>query len=430
MTHPMRMGRWRNCVGTTAFLLFIGALWPLSGQEAPGTAVQPSLTLQDCVSLAMEENPLVLSAGRRHQASLARVRQARALPQPSLDIDSDLQPELTDFSGYGERYVGISQTIPFPGRRYLQSRIAREESNQVLMDLELVRMDVAYQVKEAFYGFLLAREQLDYANRNLELTRNFLDMTELKFAAGDVARVDVIRARVEMATATNAVRTAENEVRLARGALNFLMGRRASAPLEVEGKLRMPLGSPELEEMTEYALTSRPEVRQVNFAIEQETLTKRQGYLGYLPDFDVGASRHQIPGETNTWDVTLSVALPLYFWQPARGEIAEAEANLRAREDEARHLANAVALEVEEAFVSLTAAAAQIRLFEEEILPQAEEAYEMYQFSYEQGEIGGMELIQARRTLNDARTSYADALFNYDVARAAMDRAVGRTMEE
>ncbi|MFC1791475.1 TolC family protein, partial [Gemmatimonadota bacterium] len=83
-----------------------------------------------------------------------------------------------------------------------------------------------------------------------------------------------------------------------------------------------------------------------------------------------------------------------------------------------------------EAYVSLMAAADQIRLFEEDILAQAEEVYRMYQFSYEQGEISGIELIDARRTLNDARTSYANALFNYDVARAAIERSVGRTIEE
>jgi outer membrane protein TolC len=89
-----------------------------------------------------------------------------------------------------------------------------------------------------------------------------------------------------------------------------------------------------------------------------------------------------------------------------------------------------VALEVEEAFVGLTTAADQIRLFEEEILTQAEDAYRMYEFAYQQGEIEAMDLIEARRTLNDARTSYADALFNYDVARAAIERSVGRPLEE
>ena len=128
--------------------------------------------------------------------------------------------------------------------------------------------------------------------------------------------------------------------------------------------------------------------------------------------------------------MTLSLALPVFFWQPARGEIAEADANLRSLQQEASHLANAITLEVEGAFVSLTSAANQIRLFEEDILTQAEEAYEMYQFAYQQGEIEAIDLIESRRTLNDVRTSYADALYNYDVARAAIERSIGRPIQE
>jgi outer membrane protein TolC len=388
------------------------------------------MTLEDCLELAMEGSPLILSAQEQYQASLARVRQATALPQPSLDIDSDLQPEVSDFSGYGERYVGISQTIPFPVRTYLDRQMAQAEANGILSDVELVREEISFQVKEAFFRLLLAQEKVEYATQNLELTQDFQVMTEMKLAAGDVAQVEVVRARVEVATATNDLRKAQNEVRLARSGLNVALGRRASTPLEIEGQLRIPLVSYDLDQLTDWALAYRPEVLSLEFATRREENAKRQGYTSYFPDFDIGAAKHRIRGEGETWDVTLSLTIPLFFWQPVRGEIAEAESNLRALREDAVHMANAVSLEVEEAFVALQATADEIRLFEEEILTQSEEAYRMYQFSYEQGEGGGMELIQARRTLNDARTSYADALFNYDVARASVEKSVGRRLEE
>jgi len=415
----------RPLTGLLAVLAVIVYLLPasLEGQEE-------RLTLEQCVSLAIERNPLIGSARNQYEASVARVRQARALPQPSLDIDSDLQPDLTDFSGYGERYIGISQTVPFPGRTYVQSRIAREEANQVLADTDLLRLDLTFQVTEAFYALLRAQEQVGYANQNLEFTQDFVRMTELKFETGDVAQVEVLRAQVEAARAANQVRVAENEERLARAGLNFLLGRAPASSLSIQGELRIPVGTTDLDEITAWALENRPEVRRLRSAIERERMVKRQGFLSYLPDFDIGASKHRIPGEGDTWDVTLSLALPVFFWQPARGEIAEADANLRSLQQEASHLANAISLDVEEAFVSLNSTADQIQLFEEAILTQAEDAYQMYQFAYEQGEIGAIDLIEARRTLNDARTSYVDALFNYDVARAAIERSIGRPLEE
>jgi outer membrane protein TolC len=405
-------------------LLAIGVLPdPLRGQDE-------ELTLGECVSLALEQNPLVLSAEEHYQASLARVRQARAFPQPSLDFSSDFQRRLTDFSGWGERYIGISQTVPFPGKTYLQGRIAREAANEVLADTDLLKLDLTFQVTEAFYAVLLVQEQLEYASQNLEVTEDFVEMTDLKFQAGEVPQMEVIRARVETARAANGLRRAENEVRLARARMNFLLGRPTASLLQLQGELKTPPTSYDLEEMTAVALGSRPEMRRITRSIQRESLTKAQGFVSLLPDLELGAAKHKLPGEEDTWNVTLSLALPVFFWQPVRGEISEAEANLRALREEAIHLENAVALEVEEAFVNLTTAADQIRLFEEDILTQAEEAYQMYEFAYQQGEIGAIDLIEVRRTLNDARTSYADALYNYDVARAAIERSIGRTIEE
>ena len=59
------------------------------------------------------------------------------------------------------------------------------------------------------------------------------------------------------------------------------------------------------------------------------------------------------------------------------------------------------------------------------MLTQAEEVYNMYLFSFQEGEIGGIELIEARRTLLETRKSYADALFNYDAALAALEKSLG-----
>jgi outer membrane protein TolC len=143
----------------------------------------------------------------------------------------------------------------------------------------------------------------------------------------------------------------------------------------------------------------------------------------------LGVSRHRIEGEETTWDVTLSFPIPLFFWQPKTGEIAEAQANIESLKREVEHLKNAISLEVEEAYMNAITAENQIELFEEEILTQAEEVYNMFLFSYQEGEISSIELIEARRTLIEARKSYADALYNYEAALAALEKSVGQRLE-
>ncbi len=81
-------------------VLFVGG--PLWSQ----TEGNNDLTLEQCINIAISQNPLVLSALQQYQASLARIKQAKAFPQPSLDYDSDLQPKFFDFKNQaGNRYL-------------------------------------------------------------------------------------------------------------------------------------------------------------------------------------------------------------------------------------------------------------------------------------------------------------------------------------
>ena len=117
--------------------------------------------------------------------------------------------------------------------------------------------------------------------------------------------------------------------------------------------------------------------------------------IWFYANLELGLAKHRISGFDDTWQVTLSAQMPLFFWQPAIGEIREANSNSRALGQEAAHLRNLISLEVAEAHRGYLTAVTQIELMENQILSQAEEVYEMYLFSYQQGEIGGIELIAA-----------------------------------
>ncbi len=392
-------------------------------------AAQP-LTLDDCVSIALRQNPLLHSSRYLHQAALARVHQARAFSQPSLDFDSDLQPGFMNFKGSEESYFGASQNFEFPGKRALRGKIAAQEAAQLEMDTELLKLDITYQVNEAFYDLLFAQEILKYAQQDLELARDYLQKAEVRFEAGDIAQVEVLRARVEAAKAENSVRAADNKFKLARAKLNFLLARKKYEPVEIRGDFKKKMPDLPLDELKERALALRPEMKRIDFALDGEKFRQTLGYLSYLPDFNLGVSRHRFTGLPTTWDIKLSLSVPLFFWQPLKGQIAEASANREALDKEKEHTANAISLEVEEAYTNVLLSGHQIELFEKEILAQAEETYNKFLFSFQEGEIGGIDLIEARRTLIEARKSYAEALFRFTIGLAALERAVGFRLEE
>jgi cobalt-zinc-cadmium efflux system outer membrane protein len=418
------MAKWIRLIAASGAALMVFGPIGLPADDNP-----PALTLKQCIEASLARNPLWLSAEEDYQASLARVRQAKEFPQPSLAYDSDLQPTAFNFKQSGESYFGVSQTIEFPGRRSLRGKIAASESREVLADKDLLGLEVVYQVKEAFYSVLLAGEKRKYAGQDLDLARDFLDKAEAKYEAGDVAKLEVVRARVEASKATTAVRLAENDVLLAKARLNYLLGRAKLDPLEVEGDLVRASVPIDREALVERALQFRPEIARLEAGLDKEERRKSEATLSYLPDFNLGFSKHRLAGEASTWDFTLSFPVPLFFWQPARGRIAETRANIRALERQSEDLVNRISLEVGEACFNARTAADQIVLFETEILAQAEDVYDLILFSFQEGEIGGIELIDARRSLLEARKAYADALYNHSLTIAALEKSVGGSLE-
>lgn len=384
------------------------------------------LTLARCISIALDSNPLLLSAIQTHQASLARIDQAKARPQLSVDYNSDLQPQLLNFVDSAEAYLGVGYTFEFPGKRSLRMNIAEQEAQETNVDTDLLRLELAFLVKEAFYRVLLADEELRYAERDLELSRDFQEKAELKLAAGEVARVEVLRARVESLSAANRVRAKRNGQRSSQDRLNYVMARKKGAPLALAGQLQIPFLDPNLEQLQQEALSIRPEVQRLAYSVEKESLRIERARRDLFPDFDVNVSRHYLESAPTTWSVTVSAPLSFLFNGRQKGEIAEAEATIASYRSEELHLRNTILLEVEEAYRNSETAKDQILLLQDEILPQAEEAYEMFSFSYQEGEIGGIELIEARRTLNETRKALAEALFNYAMTIAVLDKAVGR----
>ncbi len=418
------MAKWmRYGAAAAAVLLALGTAGRAAEEEAAG------LTLRQCIEISLTRNPLWLSAEEDHRASLARVRQAKEIPQPSLEYDSDLQPTPFNFRRSGESYLGVSQTVEFPGRRSLRGKIAASESREVLADKDLLRLEVVFQVKEAFYGVLLAAEKLEYAAQDLDLARDFLDKARAMYEAGEVAKLEMVRAGVEASKASTAVRLAENDILLAKARLNYLLGRAKLDPLDVRGDfVRAPLPI-DREALAERALRVRPEAARLAAGLEKEERLKSEATLTYFPDFDLSLSRHRIAGEASTWDFTLSFPVPLFFWQPARGRIAEARANIRALQKRSEDLRNRIGLEVDEACFNARTAADRIAVFEQEILAQAEDVYDLVLFSFQEGEIGGLELIDARRGLLEARKAYADALYDHSLTIAALERSVGGPLE-
>jgi len=137
------------------------------------------------------------------------------------------------------------------------------------------------------------------------------------------------------------------------------------------------------------AAALRPESRRLSFSLEREKYKQDQSRLSLRPDFDVNLSHHYLEGEPSSWAITVSVPLPFLFKKRQNAEIAESLATVLALRRELDHLLDSINLEVEESDLNSLGAKAQIQLYQDDILPEAEEVYQRFFSVTRRGKSGG-----------------------------------------
>jgi len=392
------------------------------------------LSRQDAIRIALEVNPEVIAAKKAWEAAQARSTQARAWPDPELELEYEELPELSRLGDFGERAFGVTQRIESPLKWWRRSRAARQAVEAAHLSVfEMTCLNITTQVKVAYDRVLFEQAKLNYAQTDVQLAQDVLKKARLRLEAGDVPQLEVLRAEVEAGRAANRLIGARNDLAVARAELNTLMGRERGTLWEIDGELRLQKMSFELEALQQLALERRPDLRGVEWSLASARSEQGAARAAFLPDLNLGLFRQTVrepTGKENYWRVGLALELPLWGGTRQRGEWAEARALAEQTAAEMNHLHNQILLEVENAFLKTQMAIRQVQLFEEQIVREAESSFEVANGSYREGKATYLELLDTQRALMEVREEYAEALFQYRTALGDLERAVGGDLPE
>jgi len=401
---------------------------------AAGNGFADRISREDAVRTALERNPEITAARKEWESASARLTQARAFPDPEFELEYEGLPRGFSYGEFGERNIGVIQSIEFPWKWWLRNKAAGRHAEAVREAVfEMKKLEIGTRVKTAYDRVLLGRKLLEYAEENLRLARDFLEKAEVRFEAGDVSRLEVLRAEAEVGRAENRVTIARNELSVPKAELNTLLAREIRAPFDVTGELTFRPVEVDLELLKKVALERRPDLRGIGMSYEESRVRRSVAVSSVIPDFNLGVFRQTVKepaGRDSFWHVSFGLEIPVWAVFRRRGEIMEADAGMERARAEVDALRNRVLLEVESAFLDLKAAEAQVRLFREKTLGAAEKAYEMAARSYREGKATYLELLEAQRSLTETRMEYARALFDFNSALTALERAVGGRFPE
>lgn len=415
------------------------------------------LTINDSVRIALEKNPNILAMKKRIESAKNQEQGALSNFLPKLDLSAMKtveeklftieipsfvpgQPPTVakfDFTKDYQYTLRMTQTI-FTGGKLISSY------NQAKLNLNLteemdsqVKQDLIFEVKRAYYGVLLSKEVLKVSENALTLAEKHLERTKKLVEAGVASRLDLLRAEVQVANLKPQVIKAKNAVELAESNLKTLLGLKSDDEVVLKENLSYTPVKIESEKLISIAFEKRPELNQLRIQRKMAGEMLKLAWASYIPnvalagEFNWRADRFSFSKSAleNYYTVNLVLTLPVFDGFSREAKISQSKAELERIDYILKGAEQSISLDVKSAILSFKEAEESYESQKTNV-GQAEEAVRVAELNYEEGLATYLDVLSAHMALTEAKMNLAQALYNYNVALAKIERAVSIPIEE
>lgn len=423
----------------TGKILAVAAAFALFGPGATMVGAQTATagratTLDEVLELARERSPRLRAARAVADAAVARRPGAGTLPDPAvqLGIMNFSVPGLrTDMPNSMAPALQLMQMVPFPGKLGLAGNIAEKSSLMAHAEADETWWELRSQAAMFFYELYAVDRQTAVMRETLRLLQDFEQIAKAMYGAGEGRQSDVLRANVEVARMDAEIRRMEAMREAAAARLNGLLDRPAATPIPQPALGPLPLDPPPADTLRAWAEQYRPMLEQGKLAVDQALSRRALARKEIWPDLTVGLQYGQRPGAMGTERMASAMvgfSLPVFaskrqyrmrdeaaaMEQMARADLAGMRADVDAR--------------IRELLADLDRDRTLIRLYRNEVLPQAEANVESAYSSYRVGAVDFMTLVDARMTVNNYEQELHGLLADLGRTIVDLEMTVGREL--
>jgi outer membrane protein len=312
---------------------------------------------------------------------------------------------------------------------YRSAKIGVDLSKETL---ETAKRDLVLQVRVGYFSILRAEKFLDVAQQQVKQFEAQLEVTKAFFEVGIVPKNDVLLAEVNLANARQSLVKAANDVATAKASFNILLRREVNTPLEVVDILAYKAFPLSYEQSLEEAVRLRPEVKAAQLNIDQAKESVKIARSGFFPTISLAGNYGRFSDEPELgrfkderWTVQALATFTLWNWGNTAFKVGENKVKVTQAEDSKNQLIDSVTLEVKDDYLNMQVAEKNISVAEKAI-EQAEENLRMNEERYKYQVATQTDVVNAVTLLAQARVNYYGALSDFNVAKAQLERAMGR----
>jgi outer membrane protein len=418
---------------------------------APATPLTPAsrvagrvLTLEECIAIALEAQPRIQATLADYAAARYRVNQAMAPLFPQLSgvvgaTRSNIPTFVTNAAGqnvsitqtrqFGDTFVAqvlLSQLLFDFGKNLAATDAARKLAEVAVEDVELQRQLISLTVKEAYTNTLFSQRLIRVQEQAVERAELNLRSAKGFFDVGTRPKSDVARAEVDVANAKVDLIRARNALRTSVVALNIAMAIDVDAPLQIVDNLIYQPVTLDRPQLRAESLRERPEYRQSKLRASAAEALERQTFRNFFPDVTgSGAYGAAQSGFNESWTLGLSLNWSLFDGGNRIARHQEAKANLEGARARVKSTELDIIQNVEQAQIFVDESQERIQAAQT-LVASAQENFRLAQGRFDAGVGTILELTDAQLALTQAQNTESQALADYRIALARLDRAVGR----
>lgn len=406
-----------------------------AGVPAHTVSLRNDAQLSALIAEVLQNNPEIQAAYQEHEAARQRIAPAAALDDPMLEagvINAPLASSPFHREDMTMKMIGLSQRLPFPGKRGLRKEVASKDADAIEQGYHETVNRVVHDLKTAYFDLGLTLEMIRLVEKNKQTLEHFLRTAEARYQVGQGSQADALKAQTQLSKMLDRLLSLAREQPVFEAELIRALGRSAKEKMPIPMPLRLQEIPLVLETLQQQALAERPQLLALQSLIARNEKSVALARKAYYPDLDVRVSYGQrdnmLDGTRRDDMVSMTVAVNLPVWRGNKIEprILESEA-LR---DQAVSLYQAQTNEITAKLRQQIAIAEQslksVKLYQTAILPQARLTVESALSAYQAGRVDFLTLLDNQMTVFDYEANLITAMASYNKALAEIDFLVGK----
>lgn len=398
------------------------------------------MSLEDCLKIAIANNPTVKAAISNTEIYKSRIGQAKASYFPRFNIsngfsynNTPVQKSIADdnVNSFDIVNIGISQLLFDFGKTTTNIDIQKTGYKATEEDLKTVINNLVYDVKQAYYWLLLASHRQDVLEESVDQYEQLLEQAKAFYAVGTKPKIDTLTAEVNLSNAKLDLIKAKNAVSVAFATLNNTMGLPESPIYRLKNKLTYIDKEFAFDELIKTAYENRPDYKAAELRVEAAQKHVKLAKKDYYPTIGgvSGFSLRAFDASGNSsidegWNAGLALDLPVLNYYMTRKKIDEAKASEEKEVSTAQSMKNTLYFQVKQTYMNFIEAQNSVPAAEI-ALKQAEESFNLAKGRYKVGVGDPIEVKDAELTHRNAQFAYYRALYDYNVAVAKLENVTG-----